>query len=266
MGLADILSDRTSTPWCFVNPSFFFGDESSRSWKDDWYGRHIPRLARDCFLPLAKRASLVLHATDPEFDYPTKHLPDRHYFVGFLQWEPNLELPNYLDSPGAPWALITLSSVWQEDEQALARSALDALSHRNVRSLLTQPDREIEDELGAIPSNAKIERFVPHSPVLKQSSIVINHAGHGIVSKAIELGVPMVLMPWDRDQPGVAARAEKLGVAYVIPRHSAQPDKVAIGVNAVLDSPDYREAADHHARRLAQTDPFGLATSLIENM
>jgi len=53
---------------------------------------------------------------------------------------------------------------------------------------------------------------------LANSRLVISHAGHGIVMKALYHGVPMILVPWGRDQPGVAARAEALGVATVIRR------------------------------------------------
>jgi len=41
------------------------------------------------------------------------------------------------------------------------------------------------DELGAVPANAQIERFVPHSVVLKRSALLVSHAGHGIVAKAL---------------------------------------------------------------------------------
>ncbi|MDX1377976.1 MAG: hypothetical protein R3307_03935, partial [Anaerolineales bacterium] len=191
MGLADQLSKQTDTPWCFVNPSFYFGDHASTTWEDDWYGPYIPPLARDCFLPLAKQANIVLHATDPEFDFQPTRLPANHHYVGFLIWDPEMPVSEIINESGDPWALITLSSVRQEDEVSFAQSALRALSNRPVRTLLTQPDKNIQNELGTIPSNATIAGFVPHTPVLKRSSLVINHAGHGIVSKALYYGVPM---------------------------------------------------------------------------
>jgi UDP:flavonoid glycosyltransferase YjiC (YdhE family) len=165
---------------------------------------------------------------------PTQ-LPKNHYYVGFFLWEPQMEIAEFLKEPGSPWALITLSSVRQEDEVVLARSALEALNDRPVRTLLTQPDEDIRYELGAIPDNATVAGFVPHTPVLKKSSIVVNHAGHGIVSKALRYGVPQVLLPWNRDQPGVAARAERLGVAQVVPRACANPDEVKRAVTALFD-------------------------------
>jgi len=265
IGLANELSEKSGLPWCFINPSFYFGDNATRDWEEDWYGPFIPRLARDCFLPLIKRADIVLHATDSEFDFQPTQLPDNHHYVGFLLWDPPVFNFGALDDSGDPWALITLSTIRQEAEVILASSALQALANRPVRTLLTQPDEDIRSELGNIPENATIAGFVPHSAVLKKSSIVINHAGHGIVSKALRYGVPMVLLPWDRDQPGVAARASKLGVAKVVPRANANPQEVRNAVNTLFEDPRYREAAVHHSRRLAAIDSIGAACTLLQD-
>jgi UDP:flavonoid glycosyltransferase YjiC (YdhE family) len=233
--------------------------------KRTFYGPFLPRCVRDCFLPLVKQADIVLHATDPEYDFQPTQLPKNHHYVGFLIWEPQMEMAEFLKEPGSPWALITLSSVRQEDEVVLARSALQALSGRPVRTLLTQPEEGIRNEL-AIPDNATVAGFVPHTLVLKKSSIVVSHAGHGIVSKALRYGVPMVLLPWDRDQPGVAARAERLGVAQVVPRAYANPEEVKRAVTAVFDDPQYREAAAFQSERLEAIDSVAAACNLLEEM
>jgi UDP:flavonoid glycosyltransferase YjiC (YdhE family) len=266
IGLAKKLSAHSGIPWCFINPSFYFGDYATRDWEDDWYGPFIPRLARDCFLPIVKQADIVLHATDTEFDFQPTQLPDNHHYVGFLLWEPPMSATIDLDKPGDPWALITLSSVRQEDEVVFASSAVQALTNRPVRTLLTQPDGDIQSEMDELPENAMLAGFVPHSPVLKKSSIVINHAGHGIVSKAMKYGVPMVLLPWDRDQPGVAARAEKLGVAQIVPRASANPQEIREAITALFEDHRFQEASIHHAQRLSAIDSVGVACTLLEDM
>jgi UDP:flavonoid glycosyltransferase YjiC (YdhE family) len=77
--------------------------------------------------------------------------------------------------------------------------------------------------------------------------------------------VPMVLFSWDRDQPGVAARAKRLGLAKVVPRSNADPQEVRKAVTALLEDPRYREAAAHHSNRLGTTDSIGIACLLIED-
>lgn len=174
-----------------------------------------------------------------------------------------MKYPVALDEPGDPWALITLSTLRQGDEAILANSALQALASRPVRTLLTQPDEDIGDQLSELPANATLAGFVPHAPVLERSTIVVNHAGHGIVSKALVHGVPMVLLPWHRDQPGVAARAASLGVGQVVTREKANADEVRRAVDEVFDDPRYREAAQNHARRLSKVDAADNACNLL---
>jgi UDP:flavonoid glycosyltransferase YjiC (YdhE family) len=264
IGLAELISEASGIPWCFVNPSFYFGDNGVRGWSEDWYGPYIPVLARDCFLPITRHADLVLHATDSEFDFQPSEMLNNEHYVGFLLWEPKLEMPTRFKKEGNPWALITLSSVAQDDEVMLAKGALAALADQPVRSLLTQPDHDFRKQLGTLPNNAQIAGFVPHSPILKGSAIVINHAGHGIVSKAISFGVPMVLVPWDRDQPGVAARAEILGVAKVVPREQATAENIQKAVKEVFKNESYGQAAKKHSERIQAFDALGRACAIVE--
>ena len=266
MGLADELARANGIPWCFVNPSFYFGDFSTTEWGEDWYGDRMVWIARDCFLPLARQADIVLHATDPEFDFQPKQLPPNHHYVGFLLWEPRNGRPEYLDKSGDPWALVTVSTVPQVDEITIAQSALAALADRPVRTLVTVPDPEARQELGHLPGNATLGGFVPHTPVLKRSSIVVSHAGHGLVSKALYHGVPMVLVPWDRDQPGVADRAEDMGFARVVRRDEVSLSTVREAVEAVLDNPKYAQIANEASVRLKATDSVDLACELVSQL
>ena len=264
IGLADLISIAIDLPWCFVNPSFYFGEGNQLDWSDDWYGPYIPLLAKDCFLPITQKADIVLHATDPEFDPPAKQIPKNQHVVGFLLWEPTLAMPKGIGVKGDPWALITLSSVAQDNEVVLAKSALEALATYPVRSLLTQPDADFREQLGELPQNAQIEGFVPHTAILKDSAVVVSHGGHGIVSKAISYGVPMVLVPWDRDQPGVAERAKNMGVAKVVPRAEANEASIRAAVSDIFSDETYANLAGNHSKRILALDSIGRACTLVE--
>lgn len=270
MGFADLLAKEFKIPWCFVNPSFYFGEHSLTTWDDDWYGTVVPRLARECFAPLVERADMVLHATDPIFDFEPQQLPASHHYVGFLPWEPPHHIPAFLAEPGDPWALVTASTAFPADETML-RSAVSALAGRAARIVLTLPPTA-RGGLGKhdldrmIAPDAVVTEYAPHTPILKESIISINQAGHGIVSKCLSYGVPMVLLPWDADQPGVAARAEALGVSTVVPRANVSPETVSAAVANVLDEPHYRATAEHVAKVLAERSPMETASALIERL
>lgn len=263
MGLADLLAQALGRPWCFVNPSFYFGPNQQTTWEQDWYGPFIPRLAKEVFSPLVDRASMVLHATDPLLDFEPSALPESHHYVGFLLWESSHEVPRAITEPGDPWVLVTASTARPADEETMIRSAVSALANRPIRPLLTLPRHEMDLQL---PADAVVTGFVPHTPVLQRSALSINQAGHGIVSKCLRYGVPMVLTPWDADQPGVAARAEALGVARIVPKSDVSPESVSRAVDEVLDDPRYRMRSAEVAETLAQRAPEDVATSLVESL
>jgi UDP:flavonoid glycosyltransferase YjiC (YdhE family) len=86
------------------------------------------------------------------------------------------------------------------------------------------------------------------------------------VAKALYYGVPMVLVPWDRDQPGVAARAAALGVAEVVARHDLTEQRLSAAIDRVLGNPHYQEHAARIASRLQARDAVTMARTRIEEL
>src|SRR5215470_1148833 len=207
MDLASRIKAQTGLRWCFVNPAYYFGPHSRRPFEDD-FGPYERPLFSHC-RSLLESTDLVLHATDAVFDPPPTRLPAHHHYPGPLLWEPPSTIPPFLAEPGPPWVLVTLSLVPQEEEIQLARAALTALSNQPVRVLVTLGASHSRDELLPLPRNARVEHYVSHAEVLKRACLIVSHAGHGVVLKALYYGVPMVLVPLGRDQPGVAARPRR---------------------------------------------------------
>jgi UDP:flavonoid glycosyltransferase YjiC (YdhE family) len=259
--LARLTKAACGVRWCCINPAYYFGPDSLRPFEADfaepWQPKKESRQA-------IGEADLVLHATDALVDPPPPSFPRHHHHVGPLMWEPSSEAPTYLDAPGAPWALVTVSSESQPEEMTLARTALRTLAEFPIRVVLTLSARHPRDELGSVPANARIEQFVPHSAVLTRSGLLVSHAGHGVVAKALYYGVPMVLVPWGRDQPGVAARAAALGVAEVIARHDLTALRLSAAIQRVLGTPRYRENAARIASHLQAQDAVAIARARIE--
>jgi UDP:flavonoid glycosyltransferase YjiC (YdhE family) len=148
----------------------------------------------------------------------------------------------------------------------LAQTALRTLAAFPVRVVLTLSARHPRDELDSVPANARIEQFVPHSAVLTRSGFLVSNAGHGVIAKALYYGVPMVLVPWDRDQPGVAARAAALGVAEVIARQDLTEERLSTAIHRVLGTPRYQENAARVASHLQARDAVALAPARIEEL
>jgi len=117
-----------------------------------------------------------------------------------------------------------------------------------------------------VPANAQLHGFVPHTPVLERACLLISHAGHGAVMAGLRHGVPMVLVPWGRDQPGVAARAEAMGVAEVVPRSDCTQERLAEAISRVLNNVRYAEVARQASARLCAERPAERACLQLEQL
>jgi UDP:flavonoid glycosyltransferase YjiC (YdhE family) len=98
---------------------------------------------------------------------------------------------------------------------------------------------------------------------LERARLLISHAGHGSVMKSLLYGVPMVLVPWSRDQFGVAARAESMGAALVVPKETLTTHVMAEAIDKVLNEPEYKWAAESAAMRLQDMRPLEIALEMI---
>ncbi|HET6698293.1 MAG TPA: glycosyltransferase [Nocardioidaceae bacterium] len=198
----------------------------------------------------------VLVLTQQPLEYPRSDLPPHVHLVGAQVWDPPTEQPGWLAEPGTPWVLVTCSTDYQADE-ALARAAVEALRDEPVRVLLTLADAYDSAALPAA-SNVRVERFVPHASVLPHTAIVVSPAGMGIVQKSMAFGVPVVAVPFGRDQPEIARRVESAGLGVRLPVRRLTPDRLRDAVSAA-------RAMSSQVRAVAATvDPAANALRFAE--
>jgi hypothetical protein len=263
-GVEAVEATHPPCPWAVVNSTFYVGPNPPRPLEEDIGPRALPLIKR--YGELLGSAALVLHATDQMFDYAFERLPPRHHYVGPLGiWEPPRERPAYLDESGDPWVLVSISSQ-RQDDIVLADAAIKALADQPVRVLVTLGPEHEPLELSGHAPNVRVEKTVSHSAVLEHAALLLSHAGHGTVMKALWQGKPMVLIPWGRDQPGVAARARALGVAAVVGREQASAENIGAAVKTALASEDMAWNAARHSARLRATNPPASAATHLESL
>jgi UDP:flavonoid glycosyltransferase YjiC (YdhE family) len=167
-------------------------------------------------------------------------------------------------SRGDPWALVTVSSL-KQDDIAIVQAALAGLSTLPLRVLVTAGPHAIQ-VLGPLPRNARLEQYVQHGPVLTKARLMISHAGHGSVMRALWHGVPMVLIPWGRDQGGVAAGATHLGVTEVVAKADISAERVADAARSALDDDKMAARIAAVSLRLRAMNPVNVACGLVERL
>lgn len=160
------------------------------------------------------RAPLMLYLTAEPMEYPRPDWPKSIRMVGPGSWEPPAEEPDWLGGDDRPLVLVTVSSEFQDDGKLVA-TALEALRDEPVRVVATT--------LGADPAsfdappNARLERFLPHGPVIDRAVCVVCHGGMGITHKALARGVPVCVVAFGRDQLETARRVEVAGAGARLP-------------------------------------------------
>jgi len=113
--------------------------------------------------------------------------------------------------------LVTTSSEFQDDAR-LVKVALEALAEEPVAVLATLPAGD--PARARAPANARVERFIPHRPVLDPAACAVTHGGMGATQKALAHGVPVCAVPFGRDQLEVARRVAVAGAGTRLPaRH-----------------------------------------------
>jgi UDP:flavonoid glycosyltransferase YjiC (YdhE family) len=194
----------------------------------------------------------VLVLAGAPLEYPRADLPANVRFTGASSWDPPALTPArtaFLREPGDPWVLVTCSTDYQGDE-ALAATAIEALRDEPVRVLVTLADAAATADLPSAP-NARVERFVPHGPVLELAAAVVCHGGMGIVQKSIAAAVPIVAVPFGRDQPEVGRRVAECGAGVLLPRRRLDAERLRASVREAIAS---REGARAAAARLHEHD------------
>jgi MGT family glycosyltransferase len=138
--------------------------------------------------------------------------------------------------------LVTCSTAFQNDVR-LAEAACAALSDEPFDVVLTTG--EVDVPAARVPANVRVERFVPHSAVLDRAVCVVCHAGMGITQKALARGVPVVAVPFGRDQPEVARRVEVAGAGVRLPARRLNPGRLRRAVHdAIVLRPGAERVAD----------------------
>jgi UDP:flavonoid glycosyltransferase YjiC (YdhE family) len=152
-----------------------------------------------------------------------------------------------------PLVYATLGSVAGSLPAAAAAfpQVLAALGAVPVRALLTTG---VELDLGDVPENVHVERWVPQADVLAHAAVVLCHGGAGTTLGALEAGVPLVVVPLFADQPHNAVRVAAVGAGEVSSLAGIRP-----ALERVLSDARYARAAGAVAaeiRRLPPVDEF----------
>lgn len=180
-----------------------------------------------------------LIATLPALEVPRPDWPAEAVVVGPLHFEPTTAV---LDVPPGDGPLVVVApSTATTGARGLAETALDVLE---PGATLPTGARVAVSRLGgahvAVPPWAAVG-LGRQDELLARADVIVCGGGHGIVSKALLAGVPLVVVPGGGDQWEIANRVARQGSGVLVrPLTGAA---LADAVAEVLSAPGYRCAA-----------------------
>ena len=177
-------------------------------------------------------------------------------------------LPDWWDGTGDPLVYVTFGSVAPQMDffPGLYRAAIDALAPLPVRLLLTiGRDRDPAD-LGPLPANVHVERWVPQSDVMPHAAAMVCHGGFGTVRAGLTAGVPMVVQPLFADQPYNARRVAELGAGVALEQGPHGIAGAAAAVRAVLADRSYADRAAAVAADVRTLPTVDVAVEVLRDL
>ena len=203
---------------------------------------------------------LVLVATFPQLEYP-RVWPAHVHVVGPLMWEPaasDVEPP-----PGSAPLVLVAPSTAQDAEHRLLVAALRGLAGAPVRVLATW-NRRLPARPLPVPANARLVEWVPYSRTMPRCQVVVCHAGHGTMVRALASGCAVVACPAAGDMNENAARLDWAGAGVRLPRRFVAARTVRLAVERTLGDPSIRRRAGELARWVRSHDAGTQAAVLVE--
>ena len=205
---------------------------------------------------------LALVATFPQLEYP-RAWPAHVHVVGPLMWEPpaaDVELP-----PGdAPLVLVAPSTAQDPDHRMLA-AALRGLADANIRVLATW-NRRLPPRPLPVPDNARLVDWVSYARTMPACDVVVCHAGHGTLVRALSSGCAVVACPEIGDMNENAARLDWAGAGVRVPRRFVSARPLRLAVERAIGEPAIRARARELAGWAERHDAGATAAQLVERL
>jgi UDP:flavonoid glycosyltransferase YjiC (YdhE family) len=236
--------------------------------------------------------NLLLSLTAEGFEYPRRDWPANVKLVGPMNWSPPIisdpqgsppgsgahdedsvaqphpgeatsprrpaDAPAWLDELADPLVLVTCSTEMQRDKRLL-HVALEALPAAGISVLGTTA---AHDPAGfATAPGSKVVRFVSHDAVLGRTACVVCHGGLGITQKALAADVPVVVVPFGRDQAETARRVEFAKAGVRLTPRRLTPERLLDAVHSAMQC---REGAQRVSRAYTAAGGASAAADAIE--
>jgi UDP:flavonoid glycosyltransferase YjiC (YdhE family) len=178
-------------------------------------------------------------------------------------WEPptaDIDLP-----PGEGPLVLVAPSTAQDAEHRLLEATLRALADAPVRVLATW-NRRLPPRPLRVPANARLIEWISYARTMPRCDVVVCHAGHGTLVRALASGCAVVACPAIGDMNENAARVDWAGAGVRVPRRFQTPRVLRLAVERALGDPSIRARAAELGAWARGHDSGAIASDLVERL
>ncbi len=172
---------------------------------------------------------------------PTTHFLRPHIFDN----ADGERLPDWVAGlPARPTIYATLGTELARDPEFyphVLHTIIAGLRDAPVNLIVTVGRENDPADFGPQPANVHIERYIPQSLLLPRCDLIVMHGGSNSLLAALDIGVPMVVVPLIADQFFNAQSVQELRLGLVVPHAQLTPASMLAAVDDVLANALYRE-------------------------
>jgi UDP:flavonoid glycosyltransferase YjiC (YdhE family) len=150
---------------------------------------------------------------------------------------------------------------------SIYRDAIDVLAPLPLRLLVTVGRDRDPADVGPVPANVRVERWVPQADLMPHVTAMVCHGGSGTVTMGLAGGVPMAVVPLFADQPWNAERVDAVGAGIALgggPEAAIAALRDAV-VRLTGDA-SYRSTAQRVAAEMRRLPPVDAAVGLVRGL
>ncbi|QKW32557.1 glycosyltransferase family 1 protein (plasmid) [Nocardiopsis flavescens] len=229
----------------------------------------LPRIRKGPFENIVEPPDLYLMGTVPSFEYPRSDLLPQTRFVGALKGTPD---PRYRFPPWwheldreRPLVHITQGTI-ANDAQRLLIPAIQGLAAQDVTVVATTGVDPRSLQLGPLPPNVHLEKFIPHDHLLPRVDVMVTNGGYGGVNRALMHGVPLVVAAATEEKHEVGQRVAWTGAGIHLRKKRISESDVRASVTRLLTEPTYRRNAGALRKEYENSGGHIQSAALIEEL
>jgi MGT family glycosyltransferase len=209
---------------------------------------------------LSERLTIV--ATLPQLEYP-RRWPDHVHMVGPLMWEPPFDRVD--PPPGTDPLVLVAPSTAQDPNHRLLRAALEGLAGERVRVLATWNRRSLPGP-ARVAGNIRLVEWLSYARTMPGCALVICHAGHGTLVRALASSCPVLAVPHVGDMAENAARVQWVGAGVRLPWPFLHPETLRLATRRALAHPELGHRAAELGGWAARNSGPARAAELVEQL